>query len=171
MSAKKMGVYLADDTLNFLKIIQTNNDGDDMNLSSAVNLAIQFAKLATETSLPMTTDELLLCCDVLNPGANLCEFDMPDSVSILNALGSIKFSLMSAQDYEDGIFEKWAVDESSFYKKIEAFNVHELFTLAIATRHFWSGVEISNKRTIKRIVDEGGRYQDWASQWVVPQES
>lgn len=161
MSAKKLGIYLADDSLSFLEIIQSQHGEDEMNLSSAVNLCIQLGKLITEAPLPLTTGELLLCCDVLNGGANLCEVDTPDSASIERALDSMKFGLMDARYHEHGIFEKWVVNERDFYAHIQSLSTSDLFALAIATRQFWSKLTVAGRKPVQEI----GDYWEWASQW------
>lgn len=161
MSAKKLGIYLADDSLAFLKIIQGRHGEDDLNLSTAVNLCIQLGKLVLDEKLRMSVGELLLCCDVLNGGAHLVEFNTPDSASIAAALESMKFSLLDAHYHEHGIFEKWDVDPKKYYPKIDLLSTSELFTLAIATRQFWSNIEVGNIKPL----NEFNNYRDWAAQW------
>lgn len=161
MSARKLGIYLADDSLSFLEIIQSRHGGDGLNLSSAVNLCIQLGKLVLDDKLRMETGELLLCCDVLNGGASMVEFNTPDSASIAAALESMKFSLLDAHYHEHGIFEKWDVDPKKYYPKIDLMSNSELFTLAIATRQFWSGLEVAGKKSVNDL----GDYQVWAAQW------
>lgn len=161
MTARKLGIFLAEDSLKFLSVIQNKHASEEeLNLSSAVNLCIQFSKLVSQEPLPLTVGELLLCCDVLNGGAHLTKFDTPDSVSIERALDSMRFSLIDA-GCEPGVYEKWTVVESAFQEKLGKLSFSQLFTLAIATRHFW-GADISGKQSLT----EAGEYQAWAKQWV-----
>lgn len=162
MSARKLGIYLADDSLSFLEIIQSRHGEDDLNLSSAVNLCIQLGKLVLDEKLRMSVGELLLCCDVLNGGASLVEFDTPNSASIARSLESMKWSLLDAHHYESMIFEKWDVERKEFYEKIDLMSVSELFTLAIATRSFWSDIDVSGRQPQSKFQT----YEEWAAQWI-----
>lgn len=164
MTVKKIPIYLAEDSLKLLEIIGGKHSSEiDLNISSAVNLSIQVCGLLCEqTKLSINTDQLLFCCDILNGGAQLTEFQTPDSVSILSALESAQFGLIdAAQANYGGELEKWNVDGLELAHKIQFMPVAELFVLAIATRQFWSGVEFASFKN----VSNAGEYQKWAAQW------
>lgn len=159
---KKLGIYLADDTLAYLSLIQTDDGGGGSGISSAVNLAVQSSKLMALQPIRLTPGELLLCCDVLNGGAHLTEFKAPDDVSIRQSLESMRFGLHDAKSWERGIYEKWGVEESTWHTKLEGLTEPELFALAIATRQFWKGLAFGDIKPLTQC----GDYQDWAKQWV-----
>ena len=161
MASKKIGIYFAEESLELLSLIQDSYDDGNTSISAATNLAIQFCKIAISKPLDLKPGELLLCCDVLNGGAHLTEFKAPSDVSILEALDSMKFSIVDTWSYEPQLFEKWDVDTDSFYEKLDSLGEIELFTLAMATRHFWSKTTIKGKKGIS----ECGGYTDWAKQW------
>ena len=165
MTAKRLPIFLADPTLNFLKIIGGRHLGDEeLSLSSSVNLAVQFGLLIVEkTKLNLTAGELLFCCDILNGGAPLTLFQTPDSVSIASAFESMTFGLKDAA-YENygGEVEKWEILADDFIEKISFMTEDELFTLAIATRQFWHQVEFSGFKTVSKL----GIHEAWAKQWI-----
>lgn len=163
---KKLTVFMADSSLDFTRIVGGQHNNIEMNLSSSINLCVQFAQLSAQQQLPLTTNQLLFCCDILNGGAHLTEFVTPDSVSIESALGSMIFSLKDAisQNY-GGEIEKWEIkDRDEFFNAIRLIqkNISLMWTLAIATRQFWCNEPIGNRKSLKEC--EG--YKEWAKQWV-----
>ena len=164
MTAKKLSIYLAETSLETLSILGGKHDDINVTLSSAVNLAIQFCRLvATQCKIPLTQNQLLFCCDILNGGAHLTEFKDPDSVSIKSSLESMKFSLRDAAGANYGNeVEKWNIDAQDLITQIDAMHSCELFSLAFATRQFWAVDEIDDFKKPGDCED----YHDWASQWV-----
>lgn len=166
MTAKKLGIYLADSSLETLKIVGGNHDGVELALSSSVNLCIQFCALvAREEKIPMSAEQLLFCCDILNGGAQMTEFKDPDSVSISAAFDGMIFGLQdAASNNYGGEIEKWGVDSQKLVTRLELMRGYEaqLFALAFATRQFWSGEPFGDHRPLKDCVD----YQEWARQWI-----
>lgn len=144
--AKKESLFLSVQTRDFLRIV-----GSDQ--SSALNLCVNFCELIS-SKVALKPGELLLCCDVLNPGANLCEFDVASSIDVARSLDSIRFSLLESKHHEPGIFEKWGVAESDFMQALENLSMPELFAVAVASREFWTG-------GIKGF----DSYQEWAAQY------
>lgn len=114
--------------------------------------------------LNLTANELLFCCDILNGGAQMTEFKTPDSVNINSALESMLFSLIDASENNyGGELEKWGIDP--FGERLEALRGDQsaLFTLALATRHFWSdGKKLAGFKNLGECAD----YIEWAEQWV-----
>lgn len=164
MTAKKMGVYLAPETLAFLDLLDGPHGDIELGLSSAVNLSVQFCALvADKTGLPFNAGELLFCCDCLNGGAQMTEFKDPDSVSIAAALESMVFGLLdSARSNYGQEVEKWGINPALFCDKLQNFELVELFTLAIATRQFWNGKAFGRFKNIS----DSGDYRVWAAQWL-----
>lgn len=157
---KKLGIYLADDTLAYLSLIQ--DDGGELSISGAVNLAVQSSKLLALQPISLTAGELLLCCDILNGGAHMTEFKAPDDVSIKAALQSMSFSISDARHYEPELFKKWGVVDTEFASKLNQMDDRELFTIAIATRQFWKDASLGDIKPLSDCDD----YQAWAAQWV-----
>jgi len=161
MTSKKLSIHLADSSLELLAII-AGAHGDDINLtlSSAVNLCIQ--QCMPTRPLNLTANELLFCCDILNGGAQMTEFKTPDSVNINSALESMLFSLIdAAANNYGGELEKWwgIALPKTFSERLESLRGDQsaLFTLALATRHFWS-----NGKNLGECAD----HTEWAEQWV-----
>lgn len=159
MSAKKLTIFLADDTLNFLSVL-ANDDEENIGISSAVNLAVQMCALAAREKLNITEGELLYCCDVLNGGAHLTEFMPPDHANLAQSLESMKYSLRDGI-HEPGMLEKWDID-STVVEKINAMTNAELFALAFATRLFWSTDGYGDYKKLGDCSD----YKEWARQFV-----
>jgi hypothetical protein len=166
MSSKKLSIHLADSSLELLAII-AGSHGDDINLtlSSAVNLCIQ--QCMPTRPLNLTANELLFCCDILNGGAQMTEFKTPDSVSVTSALDSMLFSLIdAAENNYGGELEKWGIAlPKTFSERLESLRGDQsaLFTLALATRHFWSdGKKLAGFKNLGECAD----YIEWAGQWV-----
>lgn len=164
MSAKKLSIYLADESLKILEVIGgQQNDEIELNLSSSLNLAVQFCGLVTQQKLKLTPGELLFCCDICNGGAHLTEFQTPDSVSIKAALESMTFGLFDAAENDyGGEVGKWAINKDHFMRTLDEMSEPELFVLAMATRQFWSGIELAGFKNITN----SGDYEAWAGQWV-----
>ena len=156
MSIKKLNVYLADSSLQTLSVI-----GQDENLSTSLNIAVQLAQLAGTQKLPMTTNELLCCCDMLNGSACFASMETPDSVSISNALNSMVFGLQDSAANEPNILNKWNIDES-FSVTIAKFNTLELFSLWFAVSSFWSKSALDGYLSLSDSDD----YETWAAQFV-----
>jgi len=171
MNAKILSIYIANDSLEFLGVVCGKRGSaaeQQLNLSSSVNLTIQLSSLVCQkTKLSLTPSEILFCCDILNPGAHLTEFDTPDSVSIVSAMESMRFGLVSAaaENYEHEV-EKWSIHAPTFIEKINHMDYLESFVLAIATRQFWSGMEFAEFRSL----DKRGGYKEWAEQWGSPEK-
>lgn len=160
MSAKKLGIYLADESLEFLSLIQEQHTEGDLTISSSTNLAIQAAKIMAETKLPLSTSEVLYACDVCNPGASLTEFETPDSVSIRSALSSMMFGLVDCLNDPEYV-DKWKIDAPATYKRFKALTESEQFALAIATRQFWNKVAFSDRKP----PHEFENWHEWAGQY------
>lgn len=161
MSAKKLGIYLADESLEFLSLIQERHTEGNLTISSATNLAIQAAKIMAETKLPLSTNEILYACDVCNPGASLTEFQTPDSVSIRSALQSMMFGLVDCLN-DPEYTEKWKLDAPATYKRFKALTEAEQFALAIATRQFWNKQALGDRKP----PHEFENWHDWAGQYT-----
>lgn len=157
--SKKVSVYLADDTLEYLTVI-ADSQAEEVGLSSAVNLAVQMSSLVTANKVNLSAGELLYCCDILNGGAHLTEFMPPDHVNIIQSLESMTFSLRDGI-HEPDILEKWGIGVD-VVDKISAMSVPELFALAFATRQFWSPAKIS----MYKRPGECGDYYKWAEQYI-----
>jgi hypothetical protein len=164
MTAKKLSIFLAESSLETLSIIGGKHDDVNVTLSSAVNLCVQFCRMvAQECKIPLTQNELLFCCDILNGGAHMTEFKDPDSVSISTALESMKFSLQDAAGSNyGGEVEKWGIDAQNLVTQIELMEECELFALAFATRQFWAVDDIADFKKPGSC----SNYHEWASQWV-----
>lgn len=163
---KKLGIYLADSTLETLQIIGGKHDDIDLKLSSCVNLCVQLCALvARNEKIPLTPGELLFCCDILNGGAQMTEFKDPESVAIHGAFYSMLFSLQDAAQHNyGGELEKWGVDGKNLITELELMR-HEqcqLFALAFATRQFWAGESFGDFKRPGDCVD----YSAWARQWI-----
>jgi hypothetical protein len=157
---KKMMVYLADDTLDFLRTL-ADDDEENIGISTAVNLAVQLCAITAQQKTSLTHCELLYCCDVLNGGAHLTEFTPPDQANILNSFDSMLFSLREGI-HEPGMMEKWGIDET-IVDKLGAMNIAQMFALAFATRMFWSK---ERYRDYTRPGEKGAGYEDWSKQFL-----
>jgi hypothetical protein len=158
--SKKISIYLADETLQFLSIIARENE-ENIGISSAVNLVTQIAAITATQKINLSQEELLYCCDILNGGANLTEFMPPDRANVAQSLQSMVWSLHSGVN-EPGILEKWGID-ITIVDKIDALETSELFALAFATRVFWSD---RNFNGYKKTGDCES-YKNWADQFIV----
>ncbi|MGI2228069.1 hypothetical protein [Shewanella frigidimarina] len=163
---KKIPAFIAQDSLDFATFLGGKYDFGELSTSSAINLCMQFAKLAVNR-VPLTENELLFCCDILNGGAHLSEFETPDSANILNALNSMQFSLRDAimNNYGQEL-EKWNIAHTEdFYKKINELStdLSVSWSLALITRSFWSGTRLRDTKAL----NECDSYQEWAKQWVL----
>ena len=163
---KQLSLYLAPETLNTLGVIGGQH-GDDINLalSSSANLAVQFCVLVCQNNkLDMSPNELLFCCDILNGGAQMTEFKTPDSVNIASAFESMVFGLRGEISTGCPELETWSIDRLSMLQTLSAIiaSTCHLFTLAMATRHFWSKDPLPG---FKSVTDAGG-YTTWAQQWT-----
>lgn len=161
MADERLRLEITPSSLDVLSIIQGQHSGNDLSLSGAVNLVAQLAGIIARTPLPLTTGELLYCCDILNGGASMTEFKAPDQVSITEALDGMKHSLQDGTD-EPEICEKWGIDAQKIITKLELMEIPALFALAYATRQFWSGKAMWG---IKALKDCDGHHE-WAGQWV-----
>ena len=161
MNGKRIRVHIAPGSAQLLNLIAGNHGEHEIKFSSAVNLVTQFAKLLIQEKLPLQPNELLFCCDVLNPGGALVDFETPDSVSIGNALESALFGLVDAVRGNYGSeLEKWDCNPSAFLETLKSLNTGQLFTLIIATRHFWGKGELEGFKSAEEL-----GYVEWAGQW------
>ncbi len=165
MKVKNLSIFLAESSQDFTKVVGGKHNDIELNLSSSINLCIQFCQLMlNENKLPLTTSELLFCCDILNGGAQMTEFKTPDTVNIGSAFESMFFSLSDAAiNNYGGEVEKWEIDVKSFVGKFKSLQEpHLAFTLAMATRQFWSETKLPNFKGVQEV--DG--YKEWALQWV-----
>lgn len=159
---KRLPIYFSDEALTLLAILQDGHGENDLSLSGAVNLSAQLVGLVARIPLPITTNQLLYACDILNGGASLTEFSAPDAGSIRRALEGMKHSLIEGFRYEREVAEKWGVDALVLAEILDGLDDAQLFTLGFATRQFWSGKPFGD---IKPLSECDG-YQEWASQWI-----
>lgn len=166
MTAKKIGIYFGETSLELLDIIQDRhaNDGEGgMSISSATNLAIQAARIMAETPIPLTTSEILYACEICNGGTMLTEFATPDSVSIRGGLNSMMYSLVDGLNYEEHAVEQWKIEKAETYNRLKALTEAEQFALAIATRTFWGAKALGDRKAPKDFES----WHDWAKQYSV----
>ncbi|KZX77295.1 hypothetical protein A3715_11315 [Oleiphilus sp. HI0009] len=167
MKVKRVNVFLTEENLQFLEVVGGTHAVDiDLNLSSALNLCLQFSQLTSGKGVSLFAEELLFCCDVMNGGAQLTEFKEPDTVSIKSSIDSMYFNIISAiaNDY-DGLLNKWGInDKDGFLKRIQGMEnqLNDLWTLGLSTRHFWSRIDLKHYRSVENM----GDYKSWADQWI-----
>jgi hypothetical protein len=156
---KKINIHFADSSLEFLSLLISQSD--DVGISTATNLAIQTCALLLQQKINLTANELLYCCDVLNPGVNLTQRTPPDQANIIAALKSMAFGLRDSVN-DHAALKKWDIDKT-IRDKINAMTMPELIALAFTTRLFWSREKYYGCKPHAACLD----YTDWANQFII----
>jgi hypothetical protein len=157
--AKKINIHFANSSLHFLSILM----GEDVaiGISTATNLAIQICALLAMKHIDLTADELLFCCDVLNPCADLAQFMPPDQANIINALGFMTLTLRDNVN-DPAMLQKWGIDET-IMDKINELTLSDLIALAFVSRLYLLKNEAYGYKPITACENS----TTWANQFIV----